>query len=105
MRFESLLATVLVLLALFFASLMPAAVGAQAYGESTYGDCNYSEGCDETTTPGSGGTDSGSGGSDSGGLSDTGDNQRILIFGGLILAGAGLVGYTLKRKRAYRLHR
>ena len=104
MRFQGLIATVLVLLSLFFVSLQPATVGAQAYGESTYGDCNYSEGCDEATTPG-GGTDSGSDDDGSGGLSDTGDNQRILIFGGLILAGAGLVGYTLKRKRAYRLHR
>ena len=104
MRFENIVATILVVMSLFFATMMPAAVGAQAYGESTYGDCNYSEGCDDTTPTGGTGSDTdGSGGS--GDLSDTGDNQRLLIFGGLILAGAGLVGYSLKRKRAYRLHR
>jgi len=99
-----MLATAVTSLALLVAAVTPVNVLAQAYGESTYGDCNYSEGCDETTTPSTGGTDSDSGGDSSGGLSDTGENQRLFIYGGLILAGAGAIGYSLKRKRTYRLH-
>jgi hypothetical protein len=83
-------AAVLAIVALL---LLVAPVQAAPYGADAYGACEYSQGCDPAT-----------GEPLSGDLSNTGRNQQYVLYGALVLLGAGLIAYTY-RKRHYKLHR
>lgn len=91
-RVRKLLASVLIaFLALF---TVPNVVSAAPYGANGYGDCKFSEGCAEVTTTTASTSDD---------LSDTGENQRMLLYGALVLVGVGVIIYTIRRKRHYKL--
>lgn len=94
-RFRKLLASGLIAFIALFA--MPSLVSAAPYGANGYGDCNFSEGCAEvaTTTTAASSDD----------LSDTGENQKLLLYGALVLVGVGVILYTIRRKRHYKLSR
>ena len=79
-------AAILIVVALL---LLVTPVQAAPYGADTYGNCEYSQGCDAVTGEP---------------LSDTGRNQPYILYGALILVGAGLIAYTY-RKRRYKLNR
>ena len=94
-RYRKLLASGLIAFIALFAS--PNLVSAAPYGADGYGDCNFSEGCAEvsaTTTA-----------ANSDDLSDTGENQKLLLYGALVLIGVGVIVYTIRRKRNYKIPR
>ncbi len=76
-----------------FVALLQTPTFAQ-YNSDSYGACAYGEACAVATVDDS-----------SDDLSDTGDNQKILLYGALVLVGIGIVVYTIRRKRQYKLPR
>lgn len=93
-RFKQLITSVFAAV-LVSVAVVQAPVSAQ-YSSDSYGACAYGETCAVATTDDT--TDNTA--SD---LSNTGENQRLFFYGALILIGAAVVAYTMKRKRHYKL--
>ncbi len=95
-RFKQLV-RVFVATAFIFVAFLQVPVAAQ-YGSDSYGACAYGETCAVATT-----NDAADDAASD--LSNTGENQKLFLYGALILIGAAVVAYTIKRKRQYKLPR
>ncbi len=93
-RFKELLSGLIVAVFLSI-TVLQIPVAAQ-YGSDSYGACAYGETCAVATTDNA----NDDAASD---LSNTGENQKLFLYGALILIGAAVVTYTIKRKRSYKL--